>query len=84
MRRHIRPLTFVFAWAWMVSPLDGQSAQREGLAQSLETEQLDPLRFRSIGPANMSGRLVDIAVVESDTRVFYLASATGGAPSTGG
>ncbi len=78
MRRLMRTLTVFFAWAWMVSPLSGQSAQTEGLAQSLQTEQLDPLRFRSIGPANMSGRLVDIAVVEIDTRVFYLASATGG------
>ena len=39
---------------------------------------LDGLSPREIGPANMSGRLVDIAVVEMDTRVYYLASATGG------
>ncbi|MDX1494989.1 MAG: hypothetical protein R3253_13055, partial [Longimicrobiales bacterium] len=44
----------------------------------IRSSDLDGLRHRSIGPANMSGRLVDIAVVEMDTRVFYLASATGG------
>jgi len=44
----------------------------------LSSSDLDGLRMRSIGPANMSGRVVDIAVVEMDTRVFYLASATGG------
>src|SRR5215467_6924313 len=36
------------------------------------------LRFRTIVPANMSGRIVDIAVVESNTYTFYVASATGG------
>lgn len=36
------------------------------------------LRARSIGPANMSGRIVDIAVNESNPYEFYAASATGG------
>ncbi len=48
------------------------------IAAQISTEDLNGLRHRSIGPANMSGRLVDIAVVEADTRVYYLASATGG------
>ena len=38
----------------------------------------DRLHFRSIGPASMSGRIDDIAVSERDTRIFYIASATGG------
>jgi photosystem II stability/assembly factor-like uncharacterized protein len=55
------------------------AAQAPGLhAQSVESSQLDALAYRSIGPANMSGRLVDIAVVESDTRKYYIAAATGG------
>lgn len=36
------------------------------------------LAFRSIGPANMSGRITDIAVNESNPYEFYAASATGG------
>ncbi len=36
------------------------------------------LHFRTIGPAAMSGRIVDIAVVESNTDTYYAASATGG------
>jgi hypothetical protein len=36
------------------------------------------LTFRTIGPANMSGRIVDIAVVEATPSTFYAASATGG------
>jgi hypothetical protein len=41
-------------------------------------DDLAPLTFRNIGPANMSGRFVDMAVVESDPYVFYVASSTGG------
>lgn len=41
------------------------------------------LRARTIGPANMSGRIVDIAVNESNAYEFYAASATGGVWKTG-
>jgi photosystem II stability/assembly factor-like uncharacterized protein len=34
--------------------------------------------WRSIGPADMGGRVDDIAVVESDPRVYYVGYATGG------
>ena len=36
------------------------------------------LRFRTIGPANMSGRITDVAVNESNPYEFYASSATGG------
>ncbi len=39
---------------------------------------LKNLKFRSIGPATMGGRLDDIAVVESDPRIIYLGAAAGG------
>ncbi|MGM0670216.1 MAG: WD40/YVTN/BNR-like repeat-containing protein, partial [Gemmatimonadota bacterium] len=45
---------------------------------SLESRDLTGLRPREIGPAVMSGRIVDLAVVERDPRVFYVASSTGG------
>ena len=44
----------------------------------VDTEALKGLRPREIGPAVVSGRIVDLAVVEQDTKVFYVASATGG------
>ncbi|MEO6222773.1 MAG: hypothetical protein ABIP90_05950, partial [Vicinamibacterales bacterium] len=44
----------------------------------LTAADLSGLRFRNIGPANMSGRFVDLAVVERDPYTFYAASATGG------
>ncbi len=40
--------------------------------------ELSALSFRNIGPANMSGRFVDMDVVESDPYTMYVASATGG------
>ena len=46
------------------------------------TLQLDALRPRNIGPAVMSGRIVDLAVAESDPIKFYVASATGGVYKT--
>lgn len=49
-----------------------------GHAQKLNTDQLHGLKPRHIGPANMSGRVVDLAVLESDTYTFYAATATGG------
>ena len=41
--------------------------------------QLDNLKWRSIGPAATSGRIADIAVVETDPDIVYVATATGGA-----
>jgi photosystem II stability/assembly factor-like uncharacterized protein len=39
---------------------------------------LKPFTWRSIGPANMGGRIDDIAVVESNPSIIYIGYATGG------
>jgi photosystem II stability/assembly factor-like uncharacterized protein len=49
-----------------------------GQAGAVSASDLGALAFRNIGPAAMSGRFVDLAVVESDPYAFYAASATGG------
>ncbi len=41
-------------------------------------EVFDSFHFRNIGPAAMSGRVVDLAVYEQDPYTFYAATATGG------
>jgi len=46
--------------------------------QELTSELLNGLPLRNIGPATMSGRIVDLAVLESDPYTFYAATATGG------
>jgi photosystem II stability/assembly factor-like uncharacterized protein len=49
-----------------------------GWAQvNLETV-LDGMTWREIGPTIMGGRVADLAVVESNPSVFYVATATGG------
>ena len=57
-------------------PLASRAAPRA--PRQLDAVDLAPLTFRNIGPANMSGRFVDLAVVESNPYTFYVASATGG------
>lgn len=47
-------------------------------AQSVTQQTFANLPFREIGPTTMSGRIVDLAVVESNPYTFYVASATGG------
>src|SRR5215472_14697624 len=39
---------------------------------------LKNLKFRSIGPAEMGGRIDDLAIVESDPRIIYVGAAAGG------
>src|SRR5512132_766290 len=43
-----------------------------------DSAMLSTLRFRFTGPATMSGRITDVAVLESDPTTMYVASATGG------
>ena len=44
----------------------------------LDEEWMEGFRWRSIGPANMSGRVTDIEGIPSPSRTFYVAAATGG------
>ena len=44
----------------------------------LDAKLFKSLEFRSIGPANMGGRISDFAVVESNPAEYYAATATGG------
>src|SRR5579871_1354800 len=48
------------------------------LAQSAYDTALKNLRFRSIGPATMGGRVDDLAVVESNSDIIYVGAAAGG------
>ncbi len=65
------------AFVLLVTAAPGTSSGQQG-GGVLDTDALSGLELRTIGPAAMSGRLVDIAVVESDPFTFYVASATGG------
>jgi hypothetical protein len=54
-------------------PSDGEDDRRHPVDSIL-----DNLAWRSIGPAIMGGRIDDVAVVESDPRIIYVATASGG------
>jgi photosystem II stability/assembly factor-like uncharacterized protein len=45
---------------------------------AFDPKLLDAFVARPIGPANMGGRIVDIAAVDSDPRTMYVATASGG------
>ncbi|HQR44136.1 MAG TPA: hypothetical protein PLX97_15680, partial [Gemmatales bacterium] len=47
-------------------------------ALSLPEDYVKQFKWRSIGPANMSGRITAISVFESDPNVFWVATASGG------
>jgi len=53
----------------------GQSAEP---GPQFSDEWVKALKWRSIGPASMGGRIVDLEVVEKDPVVFYVATASGG------
>jgi photosystem II stability/assembly factor-like uncharacterized protein len=45
---------------------------------ALDSVLLASLRWRSIGPANMSGRITDVEGIPSPSRTFFVAAAAGG------
>jgi photosystem II stability/assembly factor-like uncharacterized protein len=74
MRRWLHLSIGVALVCAMAIGIHAQGAASAGL----RTTDLAGLRLRNIGPANMSGRFVDMDVVESDPYVIYAASSTGG------
>lgn len=61
----------LFLAAWLLAiPL---VASAQDVPQFLQT-----LKPRCIGPANMSGRITEVAIYEKEPRIQYVASATGG------
>ncbi len=63
-------------------PPPPQAAKVETPAQEFDgvvpPDWLKSFTWRAIGPANMGGRIVDIAVCESDPSTFWAATASGG------
>src|ERR1044072_1482232 len=57
-----------------------QPAQTPAMPEdaSTETKSFERLEWRSIGPANMGGRVADIEGVNGNANVVYVATASGG------
>src|SRR4249920_3905978 len=76
MARHFRNLTLglVAVLAFGGAIISGQG----GAQSSMASDPFSKLHFRSIGPAQASGRVSDIAVYEANPSIFYVGSAHGG------
>src|SRR5687767_12111597 len=68
MKRVLVMSALLLAW-----PMSAASQEASLMPQVLQT-----LRPRCIGPANMSGRITEVAVYEPEPRIMYAASASGG------
>ncbi len=55
---------------------DGESAATP--ARTLTSDDVDALTWRSVGPANMGGRVAAVAFAPSDSKTWYVGYATGG------
>ncbi|MEM8734109.1 MAG: hypothetical protein AAGG44_07800, partial [Planctomycetota bacterium] len=51
---------------------------QESAKPSLPDSAIENFQWRSIGPANMGGRITSIAVYEEDSNIWWAASASGG------
>ncbi len=69
----LRCVVFVFGLSLSPAFAQGQTAVVTNPEPALQN-----LRFREIGPAIMGGRVDDMAVVESDPSIVYIATASGG------
>ncbi|WP_169980924.1 VPS10 domain-containing protein [Tautonia rosea] len=57
---------------------EAERALAEGEGPRVDPAWIDSLQWRELGPANMGGRIVSLAVVEDDPSTFYVATASGG------
>jgi len=75
MLRHLRPVTLCLLVVGLAA--SGSSLLGQSQTGPVATE-FEGLHFRSIGPATMSGRVSDFAVLESNPAVYYVGTAHGG------
>lgn len=72
MRRHLAGMALA---ALLVVPISPALAQ---LTTPLDSTTLAAFQWRSVGPANMSGRVTDVEGIPSPSKTFFFAAAAGG------
>ncbi|UCD23477.1 MAG: hypothetical protein JSW51_10560, partial [Gemmatimonadota bacterium] len=65
----------IFVMAVLAVGASGLEAQ---LTQPLDSTAMKAFKWRSIGPANMAGRVTDVEGLPSPSKTFYVAAASGG------
>jgi len=69
----------ILAYAALLSAVGLNALATPGKAQTQSpTDKFKSLEFREIGPAVMGGRIDDFAVVESNPKIVYVGTASGG------
>jgi hypothetical protein len=71
-----RPLALAALSASLVVSAFSVGAQQR--ATPLDSTTLASFRWRSIGPADMGGRIADIVGIPSPSKTFYVATVAGG------
>lgn len=74
MKRYLTFSLLITLLTLVLVPFNSARAQE----QALPTNWADQIKWRSIGPANMSGRITSIAVYEKDPCIWWAATASGG------
>jgi photosystem II stability/assembly factor-like uncharacterized protein len=72
MRRHLASMALM---AFLAVPVANAQAQ---LTTPLDESTLSAFMWRSVGPANMSGRVTDVEGIPSPSKTFFFAGAAGG------
>jgi len=72
MRRHLAGFALAVLMVAPVTPAHGQ------LTTPLDSATLAAFQWRSVGPANMSGRVTDVEGIPSPSKTFFFAAAAGG------
>ena len=70
-----KPLGFSLVALLFFSGISAQAQEKKG---ALPVDAVNKMSWRSIGPANMSGRITSIAVFEADPSTWWASSASGG------
>ncbi|MFQ5734081.1 MAG: WD40/YVTN/BNR-like repeat-containing protein, partial [Planctomycetaceae bacterium] len=71
-------LLAVFAGRSIAQPPPALPESGKSATSTLDPSLLTPMKWRIVGPTSMGGRVVDLAVVESNPSTFWVASASGG------
>ncbi|UCE21404.1 MAG: hypothetical protein JSV46_04045, partial [Candidatus Aminicenantes bacterium] len=62
----------------ILSPFLGAKKAKKKAESVIPESILDGIEWRNIGPCNMGGRIDDFAVVESNPKIIYVGTASGG------
>ncbi|MFQ5704362.1 MAG: WD40/YVTN/BNR-like repeat-containing protein, partial [Gemmatimonadales bacterium] len=76
-RRIARRFSTFACFTGLVAPIPQIHAQVRTDGPTI-ARVVSELQWREIGPAVTGGRIADIAVVETDPRIFYVGTASGG------